>query len=175
MISGPWWGLGESHSGCADRRENSRAGDACEHPRPLQGGMRAGLSAWGPAFQALSWGIGAGMQCCVVGGVLGSLWVSVASSGRSSQPWGRGSRRGGGSSASVPSLSLRLGLGRLQALVLGEGHPRGHHNPAPTSSPREQLRQAQYPTTDPCLPTGAADELRQLQPPGDVELRLSAW
>lgn len=57
MISGPWWGLGESHSGCADRRENSRAGDACEDPRPLQGGTRAGLSAWGPAFQALSWGI----------------------------------------------------------------------------------------------------------------------
>lgn len=39
---------------------------------------------------------------------------------------------------------------------------------------REQLRQAQCPPSDPCLPAGATDELGQLPPPGDVELRLSA-
>lgn len=57
-------------------------------------------------------------------------------------------------------------------------HPVSHSPGAVTVLPqlslREQLHQAQCLPTDPCLPTGAADELRQLQPPGDVELGLSA-
>lgn len=78
------------------------------------------------------------------------------------------------SSASAPSLSPEVDGGRWQALAPSEGHTPGPVTVLPPLPPREQLRQAQRPPADPRLPAGAADELGQLQSPGDVELGLSA-
>lgn len=125
------------------------------------------------AFSVLGWnfvrsgelGAGDAGPGCVAGGGPCSLLSELPSHSRSEESEERGQGDLGTGLGSVPW--------RVQAGALGEGPPESV-TVSPQLCPREQLCQAQCPPADPRVPAGAADELSQLQSPGDVELGLSA-